>query len=159
MNDSIPSQLRFPAFDGFKVRADFDGGVLSSDFGAVLLRGIEKQAGLIVCLAGAIRDRRHASHVESSIADLLRQRIFQTACCYADGNDANSLRRDLMFKLAPERVPLDEDNDLTSGSTFSRLENSLTRKDICRLAKAFVEAFIASYATPRALIILDMDHL
>ncbi len=90
MKDSIPSQLRFPAFNGFTIRADFEGGALSSDFGAVLLRGIDKQSGLITCLAGAIQDRRHASYVEHSIADLLRQRIFQTACGYADGNNANS---------------------------------------------------------------------
>ncbi|SCZ84502.1 hypothetical protein NSMM_190019 [Nitrosomonas mobilis] len=47
MKDSIPSQLRFPAFDGFSVRADFEGGALSSDFGAVQLRGVDKQRGLI----------------------------------------------------------------------------------------------------------------
>jgi len=158
MKDSIPSQLRFPAFDGFSIRADFEGGALSSDFGAVLLRGIDKQSGLITCLAGAIQDRRHASYVEHSIADLLRQRIFQTACGYADGNDANSLRHDPMFKLSLERAPLDEDKDLASGPTFSRLENSLTRKDILRLAKAFVDAFIASYTKAPALIVLDMDH-
>jgi hypothetical protein len=37
------------------------------------------------------------------MADLLRQRIFQTACGYADGNDANSLRHDPVFKRAAER--------------------------------------------------------
>jgi hypothetical protein len=34
MSDSIPSQLRFSAIAGFSVRADFDGGALSPDFGA-----------------------------------------------------------------------------------------------------------------------------
>lgn len=86
--------MRFPASDGFTIRADFEGGALSSDFGAVLLRGIDKQCELIACLAGAIQDRRHVCCVEHRIADLLRQRIFQTACGYADGNDANSLRHD-----------------------------------------------------------------
>jgi hypothetical protein len=38
------------------------------------------------------------------------------------------------------------------------LENGLSRKDIYRLAKSFVDAFIASYATPPAIIVLDMDH-
>lgn len=158
MEDSTPSQLRFPAIDGFTVRADFEGGAVSSDFGALLLRGVDQQTGLIERLAAAIEDRRHPAYIEHRLTDLLRQRIYQSACGYADGNDANSLRRDPMFKLAVERAPLDADNDLASGPTFSRLENSLSRKDIYRLAQAFVDAFIASYATPPAVIVLDMDH-
>lgn len=158
MCHSIPSQLRFPTLAGFTVRADFEGGAVSSDFGALLLRGVDQQTGLIDRLAGAIRDRRHASYVEHSLEDLLRQRIVQTACGYADGNDANALRRDPGFKLAVGRAPLDTDNDLASGPTFSRLENGLSRRDIYRLARAFVEAFIASYAVPPAAMVLDMDH-
>lgn len=143
---------------GFTVRGDFDGGAMSSDFGALLLHGVDRQTGLVASLAAAIQDRRHRSYIDHSMADLLRQRIFQTACGYADGNDANSLRHDPLFKLAAERAPLDTDNALASGPTFSRLENCLTRKDIYRLARTFVEAFIASYAAPPAVIVLDLDH-
>jgi hypothetical protein len=59
MSDSIPSQLRFPAIAGFTVRADFEGGAVSSDFGALLLQGVDRQTGLIARLASAIQDRRH----------------------------------------------------------------------------------------------------
>ena len=131
---------------------------MSSDFGAILLSNTDLQIGLIPRLVGAIHDKRHASYIDHSMADLLRQRIFQTASGYADGNDANTLRRDPMFKLAAGRAPLDEGNDLASGPTLSRLENSMTRKDIYRLAKSFVEAFIASYAQAPEAIVLDMDH-
>ena len=158
MNDSIPTQLRFPASAGFTVRAQFDGGALSSDFGAILLRGTDLQTGLISRLAGAIHDKRHPSYISHSMTDLLRQRVFQSACGYADGNDANALRADPMFKLAAGRAPLDADTDLASGPTLSRLENNLTRRDIYRLAKSFVHAFIDSYAQAPALIVLDMDH-
>ena len=158
MGNSIPIQLRFPSAAGFTVRAEFDGGAMSSDFGAILLRGTDLQIGLIPRLAGAIHDKRHASYIDHPLADLLRQRIFQTASGYADGNDANTLRRDPMFKLAVGRAPLSEGNDLASGPTLSRLENSVSRKDIYRLAKRFVEAFIASYAQAPAVIVLDMDH-
>ena len=47
MSDSTPKQLRFPALNGYTVRADFDGGALSSDFGPLLLRGVDQQIGLI----------------------------------------------------------------------------------------------------------------
>tara|TARA_R110002094_G_C4905003_1_gene210547 strand:- start:220 stop:1614 length:1395 start_codon:yes stop_codon:yes gene_type:complete len=158
VKDSTPGQLRFPATAGFTVRADFDGGALSTNFGALLLSGVEQQTGLVARLANAIHDRRHPSYIDHSVSALLRQRIYQTACGYVDGNDANSLRRDPMFKLALGRAPLTEGSDLASGPTFSRLENACTRQDIYRLAKAFVEAFIASYAKSPSVIVLDMDH-
>jgi len=131
---------------------------MSSDFGALLLNGVERQTGLIQRLAAAIKERRHLSYIDHSLKDLLAQRIYQSACGYADGNDANTLRRDPMFKLAVGRAPLDDTTDLASAPTFSRLENSLTRKDCYRLARAFVEQFIASYPAPPEAIVLEMDH-
>lgn len=120
MHDATPSQLRFPAIAGFTVSADFEGGALSSDFSPLLLRGIERQCGLIGGLAQAIHDRRHPSYIEHSLVDLLRQLIYQSACGYVDGyvdgNDANSLRRDPMFKLALGRAPLDETSALAFGA-------------------------------------------
>lgn len=158
MSNAIPCQLRFPAIAGFSVRADFEGGALSSDFGALLLRGVDQQIGLISRLAGAIDDRRHPSYIDHSMTELLSQRVFQTGCGYIDGNDANRLRCDPLFKLAVGRAPLPEATDLASGPTFSRLENSVSKKDIYRLARCFVEQFIASYARAPQIIVLDMDH-
>ena len=48
--------------------------------------------------------------------------------------------------------------DLASGPTFSRLENAVSTKDLYRLARAFVDQFIASYPQPPAVIVLDLDH-
>jgi hypothetical protein len=68
------------------------------------------------------------------------------------------LRNDPLFKLANGRAPLAADNNLASAPPFSRLESSISRKDIYRLAKGFVEAFIASYPQIPRIIVLDMDH-
>lgn len=155
---STPEQLRFPPVAGFTVRADFEGGALSSDFGALLLRGVDRQTGLTQRLATAFMDRRHQGYIDHSTSDLFAQRIYQIACAYADGNDAKTLRQDPLFKLALERQPLDEQADLASAPTLSRLENAATARDIYRLAAAFVDHFIASYAKPPAVIVLDMDH-
>jgi hypothetical protein len=158
MHDSTPEQLRFPPLSGYTVRADFDGGALSSDFGALLLRGIDRQIGFTERLAAAVRDKRHPSYIDHPLRDLFAQRIYQIAAGYADGNDANSLRHDPMFKLSVERVPLDPTQALASAPTFSRLEHSVTRPDLYRLTQAFVDHFIASYPEPPAAIVLDIDH-
>ena len=155
---SNPEQLCFPPVAGQTVRADFEGGALSSDFGALLLRGIDRQIGLTERLAAAIHDKRHQSYIDHPLRDLFAQRIYQIASGYADGTDANSLRRDPLFKLGLERRPLEAAQDLASAPTFSRLEHRVDRKDLYRLTQAFVDHFIASYAEPPAAIVLDLDH-
>jgi hypothetical protein len=158
MSQFTQESLRFPPVDGLTVRADFDGGAMSSDFGPLILRGIDQQIGLTKRLAQAIDDQRHASYVTHPLRDLLAQRIFQIGCGYEDGNDANALRRDPLFKLAVERRPLDEAMDLASGPTFSRLENAVSTKDVYRMAQAFVDQFIASYPEAPEVIVIDLDH-
>jgi hypothetical protein len=158
MQHSTPEQLRFPPIAGYTVRADFNGGALSSDFGALLLRGIDRQIGLTERLAAAIQDKRHPSYIDHTLRDLLAQRIYQIASGYADGNDANSLRHDPLFKLSAERVPLDPTQALASAPTFSRLEHSVDRKDLYRVTQAFVDHFIASYPESPSAIVLDLDH-
>jgi hypothetical protein len=157
---AVPVQetLRFPPVDGLSIRGSFDGGALSSDFGPLLLRGIDRQIGLTERLASAFRDPRHPSYITHSLQALFAQRIYQIACAYEDANDANALRTDPVFKLALERKPLDGAVDLASGPTFSRLENAATPQGLYRMAQVFVDGFIASYPKPPKAIVLDMDH-
>jgi len=158
MKKSTSKQLRLATVSGMSVRASFDGGAMSSDFGAVILAGVDRQTGVTQRLASAFEDRRHASYIEHHLIDLIRQRVYQQACSYEDGNDANSLRHDPAFKLAVGRKPLDEDNHLASQPTFSRLENAATRKDIYRMTLALVDHFISTEAHPPKVLIVDMDH-
>jgi len=158
MLHSTPEQLCFPPIAGYTLRADFEGGALSSDFGALLLRGIDRQIGLTERLAAALQDKRPPSYIDHPLRDLLAQRIYQSASGYADGHDANHLRHDPGFKLSVERPPLDPAQDLASAPTFSRLEHSVDRKDLYRLTHALVDHFIANYPQPPAAIVLDLDH-
>lgn len=158
MFHATPKQLCFPPVAGQTLRADFEGGALSSDFGALLLRGVDRQIGLTERLAAAIHDKRHQSYIDHPLRDLLAQRIYQIASGYADANDANHLRRDPLFKLGVERSPLDAEQDLASAPTFSRLEHQIDRKDLYRLTRALVDHFIASYPEPPPAIVLDIDH-
>ena len=156
--DFTPEQLRFPPAAGFTVRADFSGGEVSSDLGALVLSAVDRRIGLIDRLTGAIADSRDPRYITHPLRDLLTQRVFQIASGYEDGNDANALRHDPLFKLAAERAPLDADHALACGATFSRLEGALRRCDIYRLAHALVEQFIAGYPEAPRTITLDLDH-
>jgi hypothetical protein len=62
-------------------------------------------------------DTRHQAYVKHSYHDLLVQRVYQIACGYEDGNDANTLRNDPMFRLGAGRVPFDDDSALASAAT------------------------------------------
>ena len=112
MTQSTQEQLRFHPSNGKTIRADFNGGELSSDFGALLLRETILHSGLISRLTQAIDDKRHPSYIDHSLQNLLVQRILQMACGYEDANDSNRLRKDPMLKLAAGRNPLDDDNHL-----------------------------------------------
>ena len=156
--DFTPEQLRFPPAAGFTVRADFAGGEISSDLGALLLAAVDRRIGLIDRLTVSITDSRHTSYINHSMRDLLTKRIFQIASGYEDGNDANTLRHDPLFKLSAGRAPLYAVRLLACGATFSRLEGSLRRSDIYRMARALVLQFIAGNACAPATITLDLNH-
>jgi Transposase DDE domain group 1 len=149
MHSSNPEQLCFPPVAGQTLRADFEGGALSSDFGALLFRGIDRQIGLTERLTAAIHDKRHQSYIDHPLRDLLAQRMYQIASGYADANDANHLRHDPVFKLGVERRPLEAQDDLASAPTFSRLEHQMDRKDLYRLTRALAVHFRRDLARPR----------
>ena len=158
MSNSTPKQLRFSPSAGFTVRADFEGGGLSSDFGPILLRSLDRQIGLTARLTSVLSDRRHPGYVQHPMRDLLTQRIFQIASGYEDGNDSQSLRHDPMFRLGAGRTPFDPEDALASGATLSRLEHAADTRDIYRASQALVEQFITGFAEPPAALVLDMDH-
>ena len=91
-------------------------------------REAEQQLGLCAALAAVIPDWRHGP-VRHSLETLVRQRVFQIACGYADQNDADTLRADPLLKLVCGRLP-SEDPDLASQPTLSRLENAVDRADL-----------------------------
>jgi len=158
MSNSTPTQLRFTPSAGFTGRADFNGGGLSSDLGPLLLRAVDERVGLTARLNAALIDRRHPGYIRHSQHDLLTQRIFQIASGYEDGNDSNALRHDPLFRLSAGRHPFAEGEALASGATLSRFEHAARRADLYRISKALLEHYIASFATPPKVLVLDLDH-
>jgi hypothetical protein len=138
------------------VDLDFDGGLLSSDAGLMLLKDPDEQLGLTRALAAVLKDSRDPRRVHFTLHDLLKQRVLQIAAGYEDANDANTLRHDPIFKLLLDRLP-DTGPPLASQPTFSRFENHVSRTELYRMARVLVEQFLASYARPPQLIVLDFD--
>jgi len=135
---------------------NFDGGNISSDGGALLIREIEERIGLIKTMAEVIPDSRDARYVRHTLTDLLMQRIAQISCGYEDANDCDGLRNDPVFKILAGRYP-EIGDALSSQPTMSRFENSISRTTLFRPATVFVDAFVTSYASPPPVIVLDFD--
>ena len=150
------SKVPLASIFGKRLDLAFDGGILTSDSGVLLLREVEAKTGILSRIIEAIKDRRHPSYVAHSVADLVKQRVFQIACGYEDANDCDALCSDPGFKAACGRLPL-QGEDLSSQPTMSRFENQMSRSDLYRIARAFVDAFIASYKKPPRAIIIDID--
>jgi len=60
---ATPDQRSFHPIAGHTVRAEVEGGALSSDFGVLLCRGIDRQLGRTARLAAVIHDTRHPSSI------------------------------------------------------------------------------------------------
>ena len=155
MEENKQLSFEFKAISGKRVTADFTGGAVTSDAGVLVMRETANRIGIIEQLAGAVHDKRHQSYVKHEMNELLTQRIFQIICGYEDANDANDLRIDPGFKASCGRLP--SDDDLASQPTITRFENSISTKDLYRIAEVFVYQFIASYASPPDALILDID--
>ena len=155
MVDLTPFLPGLSPVQGKAVVARFDGGRLSSEGGLLALREIEHRLGLADRLANCLVDPRAPERVVHRLAEIIRFRMLMIAAGYEDGNDADALRRDPMFKLALDRLPAGE--ELCSQSTISRLENLPDQRALLRLGRALVEQYCGSFRVVPKRIVLDID--
>ena len=151
-----PTPLPLAPVGTKSVELDFDGGRLSSDAGVVLLKDIDDQLGLTRALAAVLSDPRDGRRIHFTPEDLLQQRVWQIAAGYEDANDANTLRDDPICTLMLDRLP-ETGAPLASQPTLSRFENRISRSELYRMALVLLEQFIASYASPPSVIVLDVE--
>jgi hypothetical protein len=156
MTDCNTQPLLFSNLKNKKIQADFNGGSLTSDAGAVLLREVDNRIGLINAVNRCIPDPRHPFFIVHDQKTMLAQRIFGIALGYEDLNDHQSLRHDPLFQIISERG-IKDDMPLASPPTLCRLENRIDRKTLAEIAKVFVEKFIASYTQAPDELIFDFD--
>jgi Transposase DDE domain group 1 len=109
----------------------FDGGDITSDGGALLLRQLEQRTGIVRRFAACFQDYRRPDLIEHPLLDLILQRVFGLALGYEDLNDHDELRGDPMLAAAlnkddvkgeHRRRPQDRGKALAGKSTLNRLE-------------------------------------
>src|SRR6266508_2705413 len=156
MTDDTILPFSFPAVSRKKITAAFDGGRLTSNGGVMLLAMADRRIGVAEKLSLVFPERRDATRIVHSLADMIRARMFAIACGYEDSDDLDHLRADPAFKLACGRLP-DTDRDLCSQPTVSRWENAPNLRDLVRLMGVMIDLYCASYKTPPEAVTLDID--
>src|SRR4051794_26012222 len=140
---------------GREIEARFDGELMSSDGGLLVLREVEQRLGIAGRLSACIRDPRAPERVVHGLDEIIRFRMLMIAAGYEDGNDADSLRADPLFKLAMDRLP--EHGALCSQSTVSRTENLPDRHALLRMSRALIDHYCQSFRRVPRRIVLDID--
>ena len=139
-------QLEFPGVGRRRLVARFDGGAISSDAGALLLKAVEARTGLLAGAARCFVDHRDPQRIEHSVEELVSQRVVGLASQrvveelvsqrvvglgYEDLNDHDELRHDALLAsvvgkedpTGSTRVqPQDRGKALAGKSTLNRLE-------------------------------------
>jgi hypothetical protein len=165
MTDCNTNGLVFTSQGRRAVVADFAGGAITSDAGALLLREVDRRLGLTERIDAIVPDPRDPLRIVHTQLTLLRQRIYAIALGYEDGNDHQTLRDDPVLQLVTRPRDtfgaidggIDPDRPLASPPTLCRLENRVTRQTNAALAAELVEAFIRSFPEPPAELVLDFD--
>ena len=156
MTDCNRDPLPFSSVGPKAVVADFTGGRITTDAGALLLREVDNRLGLFDAIDAAIPDPRHPIFIVHPQRAMIAQRITAIALGYEDLNDHQTLRSDPVLQIAAGITP-DADLTLASPPTLCRLENRVDRKALIKFAEVLVDQFIASHLDPPEHLILDFD--
>jgi hypothetical protein len=163
MTECTQSDFGFEACGKREIVARFDGGTISSDGGAFLLRQTDQRLGLLQRFGECFLDGRNQRQVEHSIPEMLAQRIYGLALGYEDLNDHEQLRTDPVFGVLAGRAELEE--PLAGKSTLNRLELGTGINDRYKkitfwkeaVDELLVKLFIEAHPSAPAEIVLDVD--
>lgn len=169
--------FEFQTHNRKKVISNFDGGHITSDGGAILLRELEQKKNILKRFADCFTDYRKQDAIEHSVQELISQRVYGIILGYEDLNDHDELRRDVLLSLLSgkkdptgqdRRLKRDKGCALAGKSTLNRLE--LTSEDASSserykkisynkeaIERLLVDVFLESYKTPPEEIVLDCD--
>ena len=166
--ECISGQLEFEVFDGRRVVAAFDGGAVTSDAGALLLRETDRAIRLIERVAACFSDGRDPGQLIHALPTLVGQRIVAIALGFEDVNDHDRLRFDPVLALFGDSLEAKRKDcaPLAGKSTMNRLEHApgdggdRYHKIGCdreALQDVFVDVFLDAHGKAPREIVLDLD--
>jgi Transposase DDE domain group 1 len=162
----------FGTVDGRRVVGAFDGGLITSDAGGLLLGVTNKAIRLIDRFAACFRDGRDGCQIEHTVATLIGQRVFGLALGYEDVCDHDRLRHDPVFAVLAGKLEARRKRcaPVAGKSTLNRLEHAPEEgpafapsryhkigHDAGSIARLFVTLFLEAHGRPAERIILDLD--
>ena len=149
-----------------EIRAEFDGGAISSEGGGLLLREVEKRTAIVRQFAACFTDYRKPDLIDHTVVELVAQRVYGLALGYEDLTDHDELRNDPLLAVLVEKSNPQE--ALAGKSTLNRLE--LTKAtasakerykkivlDHAAVDRLLVEVFVQAHTKPPKQIVLDLD--
>lgn len=168
----ISQQLNLGKLKGKELIANFDGGIITSDAGIVLIAELDEKLKITARFAECFQDHRNLSYIDYSVHQLLAQRVYGITLGYEDVNDHDKLRHDPALEIAFKKLNFIDSNQagLAGKSTINRLEYCpetiidqeksryhKTEHNPKKIERTFVDIFLESYKKPPKQIILDMD--
>ncbi|MCK1340977.1 IS1380 family transposase [Bradyrhizobium sp. 38] len=157
----------FGVVEGRAVEAAFDGGLVMSDAGALLLGATDRAIDLVGRFANCFRDHRRQELIEHAVGTLIGQRVFGIALGYEDLNDHDELRHDPLMAVLAGKLQARRGNcaPVAGKSTLNRLELSQDEPsryhriayDAAAIEALPVTLFLEAHERPPEQIILDLD--
>jgi Transposase DDE domain group 1 len=168
----MPTECSAESFDfgiveGRSVEAAFDGGLVTSDAGALLLGATDRAIDLMDRFASCFHDERRPDLIEHEVATLVGQRVFAIALGYEDLNDHDELRHDPMMAVLAGKLAARREKcaPVAGKSTLNRLELSklaptryhkISHNPVA-IRALLVDLFLEAHARAPKRIILDLD--
>jgi hypothetical protein len=161
-----------------QVTVSFNGGNVVSDAGLLPIADLDRELGILAEAARRIPDPRSQLFVIHEKEQILRQQVFQILAGYPDGNDAQLLRDDPLFKTIVGIDPRMEDRPLASGSTINRFQHAFTRREaekpieerdvifevrraqldrLYALNEFLIDVFVRTRLKPLEEVVIDID--
>lgn len=159
--------FRFHPLKQREIRAQFDGGAITTEGGGLLLREVEKRIGIVGQFAACFRDYRDPDLIEHTVEELVAQRVYGLALGYEDLNDHEELRKDPLLAVLVEKSNPQEEV-LAGKSTLNRLELTPETADAkarykkivadhAAVDRLLVDVFLAAHPQAPRQILLDLD--
>jgi len=163
MTECTQSSFEFQAHFSRVVRAQFEGGTMTSDAGGLLLRETDRRLKLLPRLAQCFLDGRDPARVQHTVGEMVAQRVYGLALGYEDLNDHEQLRQDPLLKLLAGQADLEA--PLAGKSTLNRLELSTGTPDRYKkitfwkqaIDELLVDLFVEAHPSAPEQIVLDID--